>query len=90
MFVCTGMLYLHQRDVIHGDVHTGNALLYRHDDELVAKWTDFGLGYVGSNKQYRFRRIIGEDMNDKYRTDILGMSFVFGHILSNRHLSKNF
>ena len=37
--------YLHDRKIVHGDIHTANLLLTREEDELHLKLTDFGLSF---------------------------------------------
>ena len=40
---------MHDKNIVHGDIHLGNVLLFRDGKRVVAKWTDFGLGTA-----YRF------------------------------------
>lgn len=82
------MVYLHSQNIVHGDVHCGNVLLFTEHNELVAKWCDFGLGCVGSNKQYRYRTVVQQHMLPKFRFDIAGMYGVFCQILKNRHITR--
>ena len=79
------MLYLHSKNISHGDVHTGNVLIFFEGDEIVGKWADFGLGNVGSNKMYRFRMVKPHDMSNEFRIDITGMCTVFWGVLRDRH-----
>ena len=79
------MLYLHSKNISHGDVHTGNVLIFNETDGIVGKWSDFGLGNVGSNKMYRFRMVKPHDMLNEFRNDITGMCLVFGSVLRGRH-----
>ena len=82
------MLYLHSKNMAHGDVHSGNVLIFYEADEIVGKWADFGLGNVGSNKMYRFRMVKPHDMNYEFRNDITGMFMVFWAVLRDRHQGR--
>ena len=41
--VAAGLVYLHSRDILHGDLAARNILLRRHDDRVTACVSDFGL-----------------------------------------------
>ena len=82
------MDYLHQQNIIHGDVHSGNVLLYTVDDQLVAKWADFGLGIVTADRQYRFRRPDQSDLPQKIKEDIYNMGTVFYELMRGRSKSE--
>jgi serine/threonine protein kinase len=46
MHLTSGLKYLHNKRLTHGDIHLGNVLVFSKIDNsgnLVAKWTDFGL-----------------------------------------------
>lgn len=46
MHLTSGLKYLHNKRLTHGDIHLGNVLIFSKIDNsrnLVAKWTDFGL-----------------------------------------------
>ncbi|KAG6845008.1 hypothetical protein H0H87_001780 [Tephrocybe sp. NHM501043] len=43
--IAVGLTYLHEKDVIHGDLHPGNILV---DSEGIAKIADFGLSSLSS------------------------------------------
>ena len=78
------MAYLHQNSIVHGDVHAGNVLLFSEEGEYLAKWADFGLGIVGSDKQYQFRDSRQKSFNDNVIQDIFYLGAVFIAILRDR------
>ena len=41
--ICNGINFLHDKDILHRDLKSANVLIYKKDDELHAKITDFGL-----------------------------------------------
>ncbi|XP_054159204.1 tyrosine-protein kinase Fyn-like [Oppia nitens] len=84
----SGMLYLHSNDIIHGDIHCGNVLLYSSGGTIATKWTDFGLGYVARNRQYRFRADITQDIRQLMKNDVENMGRVIGIILDGRWNSR--
>ena len=43
MQVCTGLRYLHGKNLVHGDLTANNILLNFHTDGVTAKITDFGI-----------------------------------------------
>ena len=47
-----GLKYLHDMGITHGDIHLGNVLLFREDNRIVAKWADFGMGFIGQSDRF--------------------------------------
>ena len=84
-----GLLYLHNMGIIHGDIHAGNILLYMEHGMWVPKWSDFGLGYVDANKQYRFKVPKAKlTFAERAKMDIFHFAEVMRKILGQRHLGK--
>ena len=84
-----GLLYLHNMGIIHGDIHSGNILMFTENGMWVPKWSDFGLGYVDASKQYRFRvSKFKLPFIDRAKNDILHFGEVMRKILSQRNLGK--
>ena len=50
----SGLKYLHDSSIAHGDIHAGNVLIFKEDGDIVAKWTDFGLAFVSGKGEYIF------------------------------------
>ena len=47
------MKYLHDKNIAHGDIHMGNILVFKEED-VIAKWTDFGLAFVSGKGEYTY------------------------------------
>ena len=43
---------MHDRGICHGDINGGNVLIFRDETGIIAKWTDFGLGYVSLRGEF--------------------------------------
>lgn len=87
----SGMMYLHSRDILHGDVHQGNVLIFYERGRAVPKWTDFGQGMVSdSSKQYVFRTVLPKtNYSRRAAIDIKDMATIFQtSLLSQRHLCE--
>ena len=66
-----GLMYLHGKGIAHNDCHSGNALIFQQNNLWVAKWADFGRGYVSEGRQYSFReRDMMVNMTDMFEDDL--------------------
>lgn len=81
-----GMKYLHDKNIVHGDVHNKNVLLFNPGSKLTAKWADFGSGFVSERgQQYVFKRPISANkFNEELAKDIFRLAFVLTDVLDMR------
>lgn len=84
--IATGVKYLHDRCIIHGDIKPANILLFRENKKYIAKLTDFSLSRICKDKAEGMAYTLGyrppETENSRYYTlksDIwaLGETFKF-------------
>ena len=75
-------------DIVHQDIHSDNVLIYKEEGRLVAKWADFGMGFVGKDKQFRFKRSKPTNIEELKRMDLLETGVLFKAILRDREISE--
>ena len=85
-----GLMFLHANNIVHGDIHDKNILLFQEEGRWVAKWTDFGSGCVSeAGNQYLYKRPISRDeYTIKLREDIFRMGHQFKEILALRKMGE--
>jgi serine/threonine protein kinase len=84
--IVKGVKYLHDRNIIHGDIKPSNILIFKEEKKYIAKLTDFSLSRICRDKVEGVAYTLGyrppETQNSKYYTfksDIwaLGETFKF-------------
>jgi len=101
--VCLGIKYLHNYNIVHGDIKLSNILLFRNGKEYMAKISDFGLSKVlKTNSEFIYNSNVytGEykppelDIHNGYnlKSDIWALGKVFKkiYIPENEEDKKNF
>ncbi len=48
--ICLGVKYLHNLNIVHGDIKPSNILLFKNNGEYIVKLSDFNLSYICLNK----------------------------------------
>ncbi|XP_054160113.1 uncharacterized protein LOC128958306 [Oppia nitens] len=65
-----GLKYLHDNGIFHGDIHLGNVLIFHENNDLVAKWIDFGLSHVSNAGRYVWNKFSDRDIERGLRKDV--------------------
>ena len=85
--IFVGLKYLHDYGISHGDIHLGNVLIFKNNDNIVAKWTDFGLAYVTSKNQFKYMTKYSNEesvaIGNRFKTDCEKFGTVLENIWEN-------
>ena len=87
-----GMMHLHELNIVHGDVHTGNILVFHYYGRAIPKWADYGQGFVSeAGKQYLYKQPVPQSTwIERATQDIsdMGENIFLESILSHRQKGK--